>query len=131
MRGGHIDICVLGAFQVSADGNLANWSTGKPGAVPGVGGAMDLAVGAKRIFVMMDHLTKTGEAKIVERCGYPLTGKRVVTTIYTDLAVVDVGTGGLVAREIVDGLDFSELAGQTGAPIRLADDWRRITAPSL
>ncbi len=131
VRGGHIDICVLGAFQVSADGDLANWSTGKPGAVPGVGGAMDLAVGAKRIFVMMDHLTKTGEAKIVERCGYPLTGKRVVTTIYTDLAVVDVGTGGLVAREIVDGLDFSELARRTGAPIRLADDWVRITAPSL
>lgn len=131
VRGGHIDICVLGAFQVSADGDLANWSTGKPGAVPGVGGAMDLAVGAKRIFVMMDHLTKTGEAKIVERCGYPLTGKSVVTTIYTDLAVIDVGTGGLVAREIVDGLDFSELAGRTAAPIRLADDWRRITAPSL
>ncbi len=131
VRGGHIDICVLGAFQVSADGDLANWSTGKPGAVPGVGGAMDLAVGAKRIFVMMDHLTKTGEAKIVERCGYPLTGEGVVTTIYTDLAVVDVGAGGLVAREIVDGLDFSELARRTGAPIRLADDWRRISAPSL
>ena len=131
VRGGHIDICVLGAFQVSADGDLANWSTGKPGAVPGVGGAMDLAVGAKRIFVMMDHLTKTGEAKIVERCGYPLTGEGVVTTIYTDLAVIDVGTGGLVAREIVDGLDFSELARRTGAPIRLADDWVRITAPAL
>ncbi len=131
IRGGHIDICVLGAFQVSAAGDLANWSTGRPGAVPAVGGAMDLAAGAKRVFVMMDHSTKDGAAKIVERCGYPLTGRGVVTTIYTDLAVVDVGTGGLVAREIVDGLDFSELARRTGAPIRLADDWVRITAPAL
>jgi 3-oxoadipate CoA-transferase beta subunit len=131
VRGGHIDICVLGAFQVSAAGDLANWSTGKPGAVPGVGGAMDLAAGAKRVFVMMNHLTQDGEAKIVERCGYPLTGKRMVTTIYTDLAVIDVGADGLVVREIVDGLAFSELAQQTGAPIRLADDWRPITAPSL
>ena len=131
VRGGHIDICVLGAFQVSAAGDLANWSTGKPGAVPGVGGAMDLATGAKRVFVMMNHLTQDGEAKIVERCGYPLTGKRMVTTIYTDLAVIDVGADGLVVREIVDGLAFSELAQQTGAPIRLADDWRPITAPSL
>jgi 3-oxoadipate CoA-transferase beta subunit len=131
VRGGHIDICVLGAFQVSAAGDLANWSTGKPGAVPGVGGAMDLAAGAKRVFVMMNHLTQDGEAKIVERCGYPLTGKRMVTTIYTDLAVIDVGADGLVVREIVDGLEFSELAQQTGAPIRLADDWRPITAPSL
>lgn len=131
VRGGHIDICVLGAFQVSAAGDLANWSTGKPGAVPAVGGAMDLAAGAKRVFVMMNHLTQDGEAKIVERCGYPLTGKRIVTTIYTDLAVIDVGTDGLVVREIVDGLEFSELARQTDATIRLADDWRPITAPSL
>lgn len=131
VRGGHIDICVLGAFQVSAAGDLANWSTGKPGAIPAVGGAMDLAAGAKRVFVMMNHLTQDGEAKIVERCGYPLTGKRMVTTIYTDLAVIDVGADGLVVREIVDGLAFSELAQQTGAPIRLADDWRPITAPSL
>ncbi len=131
IRGGHIDICVLGAFQVSATGDLANWSTGRPGAVPAVGGAMDLAAGAKRVFVMMDHRTKTGEAKIVERCDYPLTGPGVVTTIYTDLAVIDVAPDGLVAREIVDGLEFSELAGRTAAPIRLADDWRRITAPTL
>ena len=131
VRGGHIDICVLGAFQVSGAGDLANWSTGKPGAVPAVGGAMDLAAGAKRVFVMMDHLNKDGEAKIVERCGYPLTGERVVTTIYTDLAVVDVAPDGLVAREIVDGLDFADLARRTAAKIRLATDWRRITAPAL
>ncbi len=131
VRGGHIDICVLGAFQVSAAGDLANWSTGRPGAIPAVGGAMDLAAGAKRVFVMMNHCTKDGEAKIVERCFYPLTGERVVTTIYTDLAVVDVTPDGLVAREIVDELDFLELVRSTGAPIRLADDWRRIAAPKL
>ena len=131
VRGGHIDICVLGAFQVSAGGDLANWSTGRPGAIPAVGGAMDLAAGAKRVFVMMDHRTKDGEAKIVERCAYPLTGAGVVTTIYTDLAVVDVGADGLVVREMVDGLDLSELAGRTGAPIRLANDWRRVAAPDL
>ncbi len=131
IRGGHIDICVLGAFQVSAAGDLANWSTGRPGAVPAVGGAMDLAAGAKRVFVMMDHCTKDGAAKIVERCGYPLTGRGVVTTIYTDLAVVDVGTDGLVVREIADGIDFADLARQTAAPIGLANDWRRIAAPAL
>jgi 3-oxoadipate CoA-transferase beta subunit len=130
VRGGHIDICVLGAFQVSAAGDLANWSTGQPGAIPAVGGAMDLAAGAKRVFVMMNHCTKDGEAKIVARCAYPLTGQRVVTTIYTDLAVVDVAPDGLVAREIVDGLDFAELADRTAAPIRLANDWRRIAAPT-
>ena len=131
IRGGHIDICVLGAFQVSAAGDLANWSTGKPGAIPAVGGAMDLAAGAKRVFVMMNHLTRDGEPKIVERCSYPLTGAGIVTTVYTDLAVVDVGPDGLTVREMVEGLEFSELAGLTGAPIRLANDWRRIAAPSL
>ena len=131
VRGGHIDICVLGAFQVSAAGDLANWSTGKPGAVPAVGGAMDLAAGAKRVFVMMNHLTRDGKPKIVEHCGYPLTGKGIVTTIYTDLAVVDVSADGLVAREIVDGLEFPELARRTGAPLQLANDWRRVTAPPL
>jgi len=131
IRGGHIDICVLGAFQVSATGDLANWSTGKPGAIPAVGGAMDLAAGAKRVFVMMNHLTRDGESKIVERCTYPLTGTGIVTTVYTDLAVIDVGADGLTVREIVAGLDFSDLAQQTDAPIRLANDWRRLSAPSL
>jgi 3-oxoadipate CoA-transferase beta subunit len=131
IRGGHIDICVLGAFQVSAAGDLANWSTGKPGAIPAVGGAMDLAAGAKRVFVMMTHLTRDGDSKIVEHCSYPLTGAGIVTTVYTDLAVIDVGADGLIVREIVEGLEFSDLARQTDAPIRLANDWRRITAPSL
>ena len=129
VRGGHIDICVLGAFQVSAAGDLANWSTGKPGAVPGVGGAMDLAAGAKQVFVMMNHLTSDGEAKIVERCAYPLTGKRIVTTIFSDLAVIDVGIDGLVVREIVDLCGRLPLAlgiaGRLVASLGLlgTDDW--------
>src|SRR3546814_4392878 len=96
MRGGHLDICVLGAFQVAANGDLANWSTGAPDAIPAVGGAMDLAIGAKRTFVMMDHRTKAGEPKIVERCTYPLTGLACVSRIYTDLAVIDVTPTGLL-----------------------------------
>src|SRR6201985_2291132 len=94
MRGGHLDICVLGAFQVSARGDLANWHTGAEGAIPAVGGAMDLAIGAKRTFVMMEHLTKSGQSKLVERCTYPLTGLACVSRVYTDLAVIDVGPQG-------------------------------------
>ena len=120
MRGGHLDICVLGAFQVSATGDLANWHTGAPDAIPAVGGAMDLAIGARRTFVMMEHVTKSGEHKIVERCSYPLTGVGCVSRIYTDLAVIDVTPDGLVALEWVDGLSFDELARLTGAPLRPA-----------
>ena len=118
MRGGHLDICVLGAFQVSATGDLANWHTGAPDAMPAVGGAMDLAIGAKRTFVMMEHTTKSGEHKIVDQCTYPLTGVACVKRIYTDLAVIDVTPEGLVAREWVEGLSFEELAALTGAPLR-------------
>ncbi len=99
MRGGHLDICVLGAFQVSQGGDLANWSTGAPGAIPAVGGAMDLAIGAKRVFVMTDLLTKTGEPKLVEHCTYPLTGVGCVTRVYTDHAVFDVTPEGFAVRE--------------------------------
>ena len=109
IRGGHIDICVLGAFQVSVDGDLANWHTGDPDTIPAVGGAMDLAVGAKRVFVMMEHLTKTGEPKIVAQCTYPITGRRSVSRIYTDLAVIDVTSGGLVVVDVVDGLSPDQL----------------------
>jgi 3-oxoadipate CoA-transferase beta subunit len=120
MRGGHLDICVLGAFQVSAGGDLANWSTGEPGSIPAVGGAMDLATGARRVFVMMEHQTRSGEPKIVERCTYPLTGIGCVSRIYTDLAVIDVTPAGLQALEWVDGMSFDELCTLTGAPLRRA-----------
>ena len=119
MRGGHLDICVLGAFQVSAEGDLANWHTGEPHAIPAVGGAMDLAIGARSVFVMMDHVTKTGEPKIVTRCTYPLTAIRCVDRIYTDLAVIDVTGSGLKVVEMVVGLAFDELQRMTAAPLAL------------
>lgn len=117
MRGGHLDICVLGAFQVSASGDLANWHTGAPDAIPAVGGAMDLAIGAKQVFVMTEHQTKSGESKIVAQCSYPLTGIGCVNRIYTDLAVLDVTPDGLVVREVVDGMPFDELQKITGIPL--------------
>jgi 3-oxoadipate CoA-transferase beta subunit len=117
MRGGHLDICVLGAFQVSAGGDLANWHTGAPDAIPAVGGAMDLAIGAKRTFVMMEHTTKSGEAKIVPACTYPLTGIGCVSRIYTDLAVIDVTPAGLKLVDQVEGLSFDDLQRVTGAPL--------------
>ncbi len=120
MRGGHLDFCVLGAFQVSERGDLANWHTGAPGAIPAVGGAMDLAIGAKQVFVMMEHLTKQGESKVVPECTYPLTGIGCVTRIYTDLATIDVTPDGLVARDLVEGLSFEELQRLTGVPLKQA-----------
>ncbi len=127
MRGGHLDICVMGAFQVSGEGDLANWSTGELDAVPAVGGAMDLAIGAKRVFVMMDHVTKAGEPKIVERCTYPLTGSRCVSRIYTNLAVLDVTKDGLEIVETVPGMSFEELQRCTGVPLsRLPREGRRM-----
>ncbi|MGH8630145.1 MAG: CoA-transferase, partial [Burkholderiales bacterium] len=117
MRGGHLDICVLGAFQVSVRGDLANWHTGGPDAIPAVGGAMDLAIGAKQVYVMMEHHTKNGTSKIVERCAYPLTGVECVNRIYTDLAVLDVTPAGLLVRETLPGLPFDELVRLTGVPL--------------
>ncbi len=120
MRGGHLDICVLGAFQVSVEGDLANWHTGGADAIPAVGGAMDLAIGAKRTFVMMEHLTKAGASKLVAECSYPLTGIRCVSRIYTDLAVIDVTAGGLAVIEMIEGLSLSELQRLSGVPIAMA-----------
>jgi 3-oxoadipate CoA-transferase beta subunit len=117
MRGGHLDFCVLGAFQVSKRGDLANWHTGARDAIPAVGGAMDLAIGAKRVYVMMEHLTKQGQSKIVERCTYPLTGIACVNRIFTDLAVIDVTKDGLRVIESVPGLAFEELQRLTGVDL--------------
>ena len=120
MRGGHLDICVLGAFQVSASGDLANWHTGEAGAIPAVGGAMDLAVGAKRVFVMMEHVTKRGEAKLVERCSYPLTGIGCVARVYTDLATLDVTPQGFVVRWLAPGATLGDVQKLSAAPLKLA-----------
>ena len=120
MRGGHLDICVLGAFQVSVAGDLANWHTGAADAIPAVGGAMDLAIGAKQTFVMMEHLSKNGESKIVARCSYPLTAAACVSRIYTDLAVLAVEPEGLRVLDLAPGLDLASLQVLTGLPLRAA-----------
>ena len=117
MRGGHLDICVLGAFQVSATGDLANWSTGEAGAIPAVGGAMDLAIGAKQTWVMMDLLTKKGESKVVERCSYPLTGIACVKRIYTELCTLECTPQGLKLIDTVEGLTHAELERLINLPI--------------
>ncbi len=119
IRGGHIDICVLGAYQVSEEGDIANWSTGDPNDVPAVGGAMDLVAGVKTIFVITQHCTKTGEPKIVRQCTYPLTGKKVVNRIYTNYAVIDVTEDGLVVKELAPGITSEFLQQNTGAPLLL------------
>jgi 3-oxoadipate CoA-transferase beta subunit len=120
MRGGHLDICVLGAFQVSATGDLANWHTGEPDALPAVGGAMDLAIGAKQTWVMMDLLTKQGQSKLVETCSYPLTGIGCVKRVYTDLATLACTPQGLVVIDRVEGLGLEELSALIGLPLKSA-----------
>ncbi len=120
IRGKHIDICVLGAYEVSEKGDIANWSTGKPGAVPAVGGAMDLVAGVKNIYVITKHTAKDGKPKIVENCQFPLTGKGVVKRIYTNLAVIEVTSKGLVVKKIAMGISFEELQKQTGAELTMA-----------
>jgi 3-oxoadipate CoA-transferase beta subunit len=120
MRGGHLDICVLGAFQVSAMGDLANWSTGEKDAIPAVGGAMDLAIGAKQTWVMMDLLTKKGESKVVRECSYPITGIGCVKRIYSELATLECTPQGLLLIDMVDGLTHAELEKMLGLPIAVA-----------
>lgn len=118
IRGGHIDLCVLGAFEVAKNGDIANWFLGRPKDIPAVGGAMDLAVGAKKVYVIMDHVSKNGEPKIVESLNLPITGEKCVNRIYTDLAVIDIIEQGLVVRDMVDGLTFDELQSKTGATLQ-------------
>jgi 3-oxoadipate CoA-transferase beta subunit len=121
IRGGHLDLCVLGAFQVAENGDLANWSTSENDSAPAVGGAMDLAAGARRVWVLMDHQTKSGESRLVRRCTYPLTALGVVKRIYTNLAVLDVTPDGFTVREMVEGLTLDALQKVTNAPLRMLD----------
>ena len=117
IRGGHIDICVLGALQVSQFGDLANWSTGAADAIPAVGGAMDLVAGVKTIYVMTTHTTSDGQPKLVKQCSYPLTGKSVVDRIYTDLAIIEMSEQGFVVAELAPGIGFDYVQSKTGAPL--------------
>ena len=117
MRGGHLDVCVLGAFQVSVNGDLANWHTGAPDAIPAVGGAMDLAIGAKKTFVMMEFLTRQGESKLVPECTYPLTGIGCVSRIYTDIAVIDLTNGEAHVIDLVEGMTIDALRALTPVPL--------------
>src|SRR6202035_1583673 len=120
IRGGHLDLCVLGAFQVAENGDLANWSTSANDAAPAVGGAMDLAAGARQLWVLMEHTTKTGESRLVRRCSYPLTAVGVVKRVYTNLAVLDVTDDGFAVRGMVEGLTLDALQDVTDAPLRMA-----------
>ena len=131
IRGGHLDLALLGAYEVSEKGDLANWTVEDPSTPPGVGGAMDLAAGAREIRVILEHNTKEGAPRIRKQCQYPLTAPSVVKRIYTNLAVIDVTPDGLVAREIVQGLDFAGLQERTEAKLTLANDWRVLEAPSV
>ncbi|MBT6270235.1 MAG: CoA transferase subunit B [Phycisphaerae bacterium] len=117
IRGGHLDLCVLGALQVSSGGDLANWSTGAPDAIPAVGGAMDLVAGVKSIYVITQHCTKNGEPKLVQACTFPLTGCGIVNRIYTNLAVIEVTAEGFQLIELSPGIDFEYVAERTGAPL--------------
>ena len=131
IRGGHLDVALLGAFEVSKDGDLANWTTEDPSFSPGVGGAMDLAVGAKEVRVLVEHTTKDGRPRIRRRCGYPLTAPHCVKRVYTNLAVLDIAKEGVVVREMVEGLDLAGLQALTEAELVLANDWKRLEAPEV
>ncbi len=130
VRGGHLDLAVLGAYQVAETGDLANWSTGK-GGVPAVGGAMDLVHGAKRVAVVTDHVTRSGEPKLVRRCTMPLTGVGCVTRVYTSLAVVDIENGRFVLREKLSGISFEDLQRVTGAELKISGDVAELKVPEL
>jgi 3-oxoadipate CoA-transferase beta subunit len=131
IRGGHIDVTILGAFEVAANGDLANWDMRVPNKGPLVGGAMDLAAGARAVWVIMEHTTRKGEPRLIGRCTLPLTAKGCVKRVFTDIAVVDVTPGGFVAREVIAGLEVDELQRRTGAPLAMAPDCRVLMAPPL
>ncbi len=131
IRGGHLDLALLGAFEVAENGDLANWTTEDPDFPPGVGGAMDLAAGAREVRVLVEHTTKDGRPRIRKRCGYPLTAPHCVKRVYTNLAVLDITPEGVVVREMVDGLDLAGLQERTEAALRLANDWKRLEAPNI
>jgi 3-oxoadipate CoA-transferase, beta subunit len=131
IRGGHLDVALLGAFEVSEKGDLANWTTEDPDFPPGVGGAMDLAVGAREVRVLVEHTTKDGRPRIRKHCVYPLTAPHCVKRVYTNLAVLDVTREGIVVREMVEGLDLAGLQERTEASLTLANDWKRLTAPAV
>ncbi|WAI83464.1 MULTISPECIES: 3-oxoacid CoA-transferase subunit B [Achromobacter] len=130
IRGGHIQIACLGAFQVASNGDLANWTVDAPGQIPGVGGAMDLAAGAEKVWVLMEHCTKEGAPRILEQCTYPLTAPACVDRIYTDLAVIDVVESGLIVRRVADGWTLEALQAVTGAPLTLAPDCSAYRNPA-
>ena len=130
VRGRHLDLCVLGAYQLAPNGDIANWARSSEDLLPAVGGAMDLAAGARRIWSVLTHVGKDGHSRLMERCSYPLTGAGVVSRIFTDMAVIDVADGFLV-REVAPGVSAEELRAKTDAPLRFADDCREIAAPEL
>lgn len=131
IRGGHIDVSIMGAYEVSAAGDLANWATDGDTRAPGVGGAMDLAVGAKEVRVLMEHNGKDGTPRIRARCTLPLTAKACVKRVYTNLAVLDITPGGIVVREMIEGLDLAGLRKLTEAKLILASDWKKFATPAL
>ncbi|HXE67779.1 MAG TPA: 3-oxoacid CoA-transferase subunit B [Hyphomicrobiaceae bacterium] len=131
IRGGHIDVTILGAFEVASNGDLANWDTRSTSKGPLVGGAMDLATGARQVWVMMEHLTRGGTPRLLEHCTLPLTAVHCVTRVYTDLAVVEITPTGMLVREMLGGMSQAELQTRTGAPLAFAPDCRALLAPAL
>lgn len=131
IRGGHIDICVLGAYEVSERGDLANWILPNSNTTPAIGGAMDLVAGSRQVFIIMEHCSRDGTPKILKECSLPLTGVNCVNVIYTDLCVIDVTDSGLVVRERLEGMDLEALQAKTGASLRLADDCGILSVPEL
>jgi len=131
IRGGHVDVTILGAFEVAANGDLANWDMRLPNKGPLVGGAMDLAVGARAVWVIMEHVTRKGTPRLLETCTLPLTAVRCVKRVYTDLAVVDITPDGMVVREMLDGVSEADLRARTGAPLIFAPDCQPLVTPPI